>query len=213
MPALVPLVEGDGEIDSVPLLLRRFQERVSDWSFNIAPAKNAHGKFNILKPGGFERFLELCFMEPECQSVLVLLDADNDCAFDIANGLANRARNRNGPAHVAIVVAKHEYETWFIASLHTIATDCLRGQESLSAGVQFTDPYEAHRNPKSWISNNMPQGRIYKETFDQARMTRLIDIDSTYERCRSFRRMFDAFEQLRSAMSAESDARIITPSC
>jgi hypothetical protein len=71
-PILVPIVEGDGEVEAVPILLRRFQERLQNWNFQIARPKNAHGKYNLLKPGGFERFLGLCSKDSGCQGVLVL---------------------------------------------------------------------------------------------------------------------------------------------
>lgn len=209
MGAIIPIVEGDGEERAVPLLLRRLQYECQRWDLQIAPPKNAHGRDNLLRSGGLERFLSYAWLEPECAAVLVLLDADEDCPKEIAPQLAERARALNPPCPVAIVLAKCEYEAWFLASLETIAGQNLKGRAGLPAGVHFEGDVEAIRGVKDWISRKMLPGRIYKETFDQAPMTALMDFSLARARSRSFRRLEHAFQELVEVV--DKGEKCVTP--
>ena len=200
MGVLIPVVEGDGEVEAVPLLLRRLQNEYRRWDLQIARPKNAHGRDNLLRPGGLERFLRYAWLEPDCIAVLILLDAHEDCPKEIAPQLAARARALNPPCPVAIVLAKCEYEAWFLASLETIAGHDLKGRVGLPAEVCFEGDVEAVQGAKEWISQKMPSGRISKETFDQAPMSNLIDLALVRGRSRSFRRLEHAFQEIMEAV-------------
>ena len=103
MPTLIPIVEGDGEVAALPLLLRRlFQEVYQVYDVRIARPKNAHGCGNLTAPDQLERFVAYALLEPECDGVLVLIDndavqgliegnvLDEDCAPAFAQYLAAR---------------------------------------------------------------------------------------------------------------------------
>lgn len=77
MPKLVPIVEGDGEVEALPLLLRHlFSEVYQTYDFEIAKPKNAHGCGSLTTFNGIERFVEYALIEPDCDVVLVLIDND-----------------------------------------------------------------------------------------------------------------------------------------
>jgi hypothetical protein len=190
MPTIHCIVEGQGEVKA----LRTLIWKLIDWEHQrvtIATPKNAKGHGDLTKPGGIERFLELARWESECDGVLVLLDADEECAAERARGLAARAREKDLPFPVAVVCAKCEYEAWFLASLETIA-----GHVGIPAGTRFEGNVENKRGAKEWLSGQMPKGRTYKETLDQASMTDLLDPDLVRPRSRSFRRLENAIKEL-----------------
>ncbi|MEO6751543.1 MAG: DUF4276 family protein [Opitutus sp.] len=212
MGCLVPIVEGDGEISAVPILLRRFLAIRQRWDLDIARPKNAHGCGNLTKMGGLEKFTELAFRERGCSGVLILMDADEDadCPMHMAQNFANRIKKHGARHPVAIVFARREYEAWFLASLETIAGQEIGGRPGLPAGLVFDGDVEEIRGVKGWLSRQFPGSRIYKETEDQAPMSERIDFDLTAKKSRSFRRFCNAVDSLLSAISTGKPQ--VTPS-
>lgn len=201
---IVPIVEGWGEVDAAPLLLRRLCERKNIWNIKIGSPINAHGITNITRANGLERFLEVAKRRAECDGVLVLLDAESDCPREVAEKLATRARHHSPHLPTAIVAAKHHYENWLLASSETIA-----GRSGLQEHLEVIANPESIPDPKRWLTNNMPQGRAYKETLDQAPLSQAINIDLVSQRSRSFRRLEHAMEQL--IVCVQSGTAMITP--
>lgn len=195
MGIIVPIVEGDGEVDAVPNLVNRLLQRNTCFDLFAARVINAHGCSNLTRPGGIERFVRLALLQPQCEGVLVLLDADENCAYTLSRELANRIAAPQKP--VAIVAAKCEYEAWFLASLPTIAGVPLDNRPGLNPGLTYPDErIETRVGVKGWLDRNFPIGRIYKETLDQLPMTRLIDLDLALPKSRSLRRLEHAVVQL-----------------
>jgi hypothetical protein len=206
---IVPIVEGDGEVDAVPNLLYKLLHRHDCFDFHVARPKNAHGRGNLTAPGGVERFVLLALLEPHCEGVLVLLDADEDCAYTLANGLARRIAALTPQKPVVIIAAKCEYESWFLASLPTIAGILLEGRPGLKTELTYPDDrIEFLVGVKGWLSRNFQSGRIYKETLDQLPMTRLIDLNLALPKSRSLRRLEHAVVQL---MESRNTAGLISP--
>jgi hypothetical protein len=115
------IVEGDGEAGkhgkggALPLLLRRIvHDKLKRYTINLKPY-NAHGRDNLLKPGGVERFLELALGESKLRAIIVVLDAEADCAAQIGKDLADRARRLSPRVPVAIVVTNKCYEPGSLA--------------------------------------------------------------------------------------------------
>lgn len=195
MPTLVPVVEGDGEIDAVPLLLRRLLQRDERWDWSIGKARRIGGIGKLRKE--LASVLQRLTMAPGCDAILILMDLDDGCPVEVAAELAQSARALALRCPVAIVLAHREYEAWFLASLPTIA-----GHYDLPAGLVYEGVIEGRRNVKGWLSDQMPPGRIYKETVHQAGCTNLIDIDLAVANSRSFRRFVVAVEELLAAAGA-----------
>ncbi len=211
MPVIVPIVEGVGEVEAVPLLLRRLlQEEFARYDWQVAKPKCAHGCGNLLASGGLERFIE--YAQPGGAAVLVLLDGDSvatlppdqrpeeDCAPGFAQLLARRAAAIRPQVPVVIVVVTWEYEAWFLASIETME---ITGLSSYHAEMADT------RSPKGWIDRHLPPGQKYLETIDQAKMTHKLDFRRVEERSRSFRRLKNALSQLLEAYG--ENRAIVTP--
>jgi hypothetical protein len=206
---IVSIVEGDGEVTAVPVLLGRLLGLRQCYDLIADRPKNAHSVSNLTKPGGLEKFLAYARKEPDCAAVLVLLDADEDCAVGLATSLALRAKMLSLPFPTAIVCAKCEYEVWFLASLSSISGKQINGRPGLNEGLTYDQPVENMRDAKGWLSKNMPPGRAYKETQDQEAITRLLDFDLVREKSRSFRRLEHAIDELLVAI--DQNTPFVTP--
>ena len=134
----------------------------------------------------------------------MLVDADLDCALDWAKQTCDRCRDVGVAVPIAVVCAVLEYEAWFLASL-----DSIRGSGRLNQDINFDGDPESFGRVKEWFTLQMPLGRAYKETIDQASFTSMIDISLARGNSRSFRRLCHAVEELQSAMAAGSSS--ITP--
>jgi hypothetical protein len=207
-PRIVPIVEGPGDVSAVPALLRKLLVESSIYNVAVAPAKNAHGRGNLDKKGGLERFIRYAWKDPECGAIMVLVDSDDDCPKELALSYAHRIEALGVLFPVVIVCAKRMYETWLVASFETIAGHDIEGRRGPSAEVPQTD-VESIGNCKTWITDRMAPGRIYKETTDQEAMTHLLDASKAISRSRSFRRLVHAVGEAVQAI--ESGAKTVSP--
>ena len=134
--------------------------------------------------------------KPECDAILVLLDADDDCPVDVSRHLSQRCEQSHSRCPVQVVYAHREYESWFLASLDTI-----KGRSVIPDTASFSAAVEDISNPKQWLTDQMSPGRAYKETTHQTSFTKLIDIELAFQKSRSFRRLCHALEQLLDGIS------------
>ena len=175
---IVPIVEGQGEMEAAPVLLRRIlYERSDHYDVNVLPPKNANGKGRLVRR--FEDFLRYAASEDGCVAILVLLDADEDCPVELGTELASRASSINLHVPTVVVCAKREYESWFLAS-----------------DEDFQGDPEEYNSAKRWLNRRFASGLTYKETKDQVRFSATMDIDAAFEASRSFRRLCDAVDEL-----------------
>lgn len=207
-PVIVPIVEGDGEVEAVrPLLRRVLGEHCGRYDVHIQRPINSRGVGAIRKD--IKQFLKYAKKYPECDAVLVLLDSDGDCPRSLAADLARSATEFNMDVPVAIVCAHHMYEAWFVASLDSPSGEKIRYKLALSEDAEYEGDVESIRSPKRWIEVRMPRDKSYKETVDQAGLSYFIDIEHTRCRSRSFRRFCHAVEELVEGV--ELGERAVTP--
>ncbi|NWF94518.1 MAG: DUF4276 family protein [Candidatus Thorarchaeota archaeon] len=212
MISIVPVVEGDGEVEAVPLLLRRFLERMNREDIIVARALNAHGRSNITKPGGFERLVEYAQRKDGAAGILVLIDADSDCPKELVTGLCIRAKQSHLVCPLVLIAAKPEYEAWFLASIETIRGRTLAGTPGLDSETSFEGDPERIRGAKEILGQHMGVGRTYKETLHQAPMTEYLDLNLAIQRSRSFRRLGNTLKQLLQFMDA-GETRVTPDVC
>ncbi len=209
MLRIVPIVEGPGEVEAVPALLWKLLVEMGRYDIQIEIPQNAHGCGNLTKPGGIERFVQNAWTKRDCGAVLVLVDADKKCPVRMAADFTRRVLALGVRFPVVIVIAKCEYETWFLASLETVAGTPLDGGYGLPVGLVYPDEVENRVGAKGWITRQLPDERIYKETIHQASMTRLLDPERVRQKSRSFRRLCHALEQAVEAIG--QGLAIVTP--
>ena len=206
--SIMAIVEGPGDKDAVPALLRRILwERFSRYDIDVPQPRVAHGKPNLIKK--LEDFLRYALIEG-CTAILILLDADTDCPTQLARELAQRAATLNLRVPIAVACAKHEYEAWFISCLSTDEGDNIRQRLGIPSSVTAPEDVESVGNAKAWLENHMPHHLGYKETTDQVVLTHYINLELAHDRSRSFRRVCHAVAELVEAIDYGISA--ITPS-
>lgn len=158
------IVEGHGEVDAVPILIRRVsRELYPDISIIVErPIRTPRTK--VVKGNQFERAVELASRNLSGQGgIFILFDSDDSCPAELGPMLLHRALEVRGDLPIAVVLAKCEFETWFITSVES-----LREQRGLRNDILPPDNPEGIRNAKGWLTQQMEGSRRYRETLDQA---------------------------------------------
>ena len=117
---IATIVEGHGEVDAVPILLRRIAASLGSVVHTPRPIRVSRDK--VVKPGELERAVELAARQAATGGcILILLDAEKDCPKDLAPKLLRRAMGARSDREIRVVLAKTEYEAWFLAAASSIA--------------------------------------------------------------------------------------------
>lgn len=193
--AIVPIVEGQSEVASVPLLLRRLLQAGSTYELEIA--KPFRVKRNrVVRPGEIENAVtQACRSRAHAAAVLLLLDADDDCPAELGARLAERCRQAT-PLPTLVVVANRELEGWFLG-----AKESLRGVRGIRSDAVAPVSPESIRGAKERLSKNMDGGRRYLEVDDQPALVERLDLELAQARCPSFARFVDRFGDLVSQLA------------
>jgi len=119
MPALVPIAEGQAEVESIPVLLRRVLAALAVHSVQVARPFQVK-RTKIVKEGELERAIKLALMDRAgAEALLVVLDADDDCPVHLADRLRERAvATTEKPC--AVVLAQQEFEAWLLGSKESL---------------------------------------------------------------------------------------------
>jgi hypothetical protein len=188
---VISIVEGDGEVAALPVLLRR----VSGWltpqvAINVArPIRVRRDQF-LNREDIFSK--QLLLASKLCLSpgwIMILLDADDDCPQDLAADIYARAKLILPEREISVVLANHEYEAWFVA-----AAISLDGKRGFVVPPKIPEA-EVLRGPKQWISKQIPQG-AYHEVVDQPALSAAIDLTLAHENSRSFRKLCSDWTKL-----------------
>src|SRR5262245_22091876 len=121
------IIEGDGEEDALPTLLRRIIQEID-------PGLYVHVRRPFRRPKGQLRKQPLLSQAVERmarqltppRAILILTDADDDGPAELGPQLLAWARAARQDVPIAVVVANREYEAWFLA-----ASESLRGHHGL----------------------------------------------------------------------------------
>jgi len=190
---LVTIVEGHGEVQSVPLLLRRMAELFYPGRYIDIPRPIRVGRDKFLHDTrGFNRQLTLAAAKTaKSGCVLVLLDADDDCPAQLGPQTQARVAQALPQCPARAVLAHREFESWFIA-----AADSLAGFRGLPADLIAPDDPERKRDAKGWLGQRMGH---YDSRVDQPALTSRFDIALAESRSRSFRKCCSEFRSLMDA--------------
>ncbi len=185
MIPIASIVEGDGEVAALPILLRRMNDRWPGAGFAhpLAPIRVRRDRF-LNRDDEFRKQLLLAAAKSgEGGWVLVVLDADDDCPANLAETIHARARACVPHVRLSVVLANREYEAWFLAAARSL--DGLRGFCCPAGGHPDA---ESPRSAKDWMRQHM-QGTSYKEVLDQPAFTAQFDLQQAFDNSRSFRKL------------------------
>jgi len=169
--SIFPIVEGHGEVTAVPELLRRlaFNEFGNYQLRVLRPFRLPRGKMTADR--NLEKAVELgarkLANEEGAGGIFVLLDADDDCPAELGPRLLARVAAVRPELLASVVVARAEYESWFLAS-----AVALRGVNSVRADASPPDEPELIRDAKGFMERKLLlPGAKYSETVDQVSLT------------------------------------------
>jgi hypothetical protein len=188
-PTILPIVEGQSEVQAIPVLLRRLLERLGRTDAGVAQPFRVK-RTQAVRPGEIERAVDQGIRaRGDVTAILVVLDADDDSPERLEASLLARCQ---AATHLpcAVVAATSELEAWFLGS-----KDALRGVCGIRQTANAPDHPEEIRGAKERLSRNM-EGRRYVPVIDQPRLAARMDLELTLQRCASFSRLATALERL-----------------
>ncbi len=175
------IVEGEGDVEAFPILVRRLLERQGITPIEIPrPWRLPRGK--MLKKAELAKAVEMMARKTApTGALMVLLDADDDCPAQLGPKILECLKGMRPDRALSVVVAKREFEAWFLG-----AAESLRGQRGLPADLRAPEAPEAVRDAKGWLGQRMPRG--YSATIDQPALASVLDLDAA-ERVSSFAKL------------------------
>lgn len=174
MTALIyPIVEGHGEVAAVPILLRRIAAELLERQDVevLRPHRLQRGRI-VAAAQDLQKALQLARLKvagADKGIVLVLLDADDDCPADLAPALLKKIRQPGFEA--SVVVAKREFEAWFLAAARS-----LRGHPRVLDMAEAPDGPESIRGAKEYLKSKILNEPVYSETVDQPSLVACLDL-------------------------------------
>jgi hypothetical protein len=185
------IVEGDGEVAAVPVLLRRIAEwRTPEVFTDVLPPIRVRRDRFLKLDEEFQRYLRLAAAKCEDDGwILVLLDADDDCPAQLAEQILARAAASIAHRKVSVVLAKREFEAWFVA-----AAESLNGYRGFSFDPAERIDAETPRDAKGWLRQRIASG-VYGETTDQPAFAARFDLQQAFDGSRSFRKLCSEWDR------------------
>jgi hypothetical protein len=214
---IVPIVEGHGEVDAVPILLNRWFAHRNFKNFGTprsavrAPKSSIIAPLNEEREIGIELYIRRAIMQiPKPDGILVLIDSDDECIArkhlpgdqQIGPELLRRAVTEASHIPIGVVLANREFEAWYLAAHRRLKA---RGQfvvgERFPSGFDFENP----RDCKGRVEKCL--GRRYSETADQKELVKHLGFGSYMGKyCRSFNKLLRDLERI--ALTARRNRKL-----
>ena len=192
-----PVVEGHGEVESVPILLRRLIDEAGACQIGVGrPVRRT--RHQLVHEPELTRSVGIALEQPDCGAILILLDGDDDCPAELGPCLQRVAAQAARGTPCEVVIAHREYEAWFLAGF-----DSLRGHKLLLGHAKAPRDPERPRDAKGRFERMMRRDTSYVEQVDQPKFSALFDLQSARLRSRSFRKLTKSFGSLLQACGHE----------
>lgn len=198
-----PIVEGHGEEQAVPVLLRRLLTELGVYDVAVKRSLRCPKNQMTADEAAFKRMLTLARFDLDVSAVLFLFDADNDCARTFVPAMRRWADETAPGFPCAVVMARREYEAWFLAAITS-----LRGQRDIHVDATYPGDPEAVSDAKAALRAFMPPNRKYSETTDQAALSQLFDFGQACQGAASFRRLV---QEVRRLLMATGHLPVVPP--
>jgi hypothetical protein len=177
------IVEGDGEVRAFPVLLERLIGAFGCYeAIGYNPFLEKRTK--IVRELEFKRAVQVVSDRADTRAIIVLIDADDDCARDIIPQMTQWSQEAVPSLPCAIIMARREYEAWFLAAIES-----LHGKRRIRDNARYDRDPEAVRGAKGVVSRFMPQNKPYSETADQVALSADFDLGQAYRHASSFRKL------------------------
>jgi hypothetical protein len=178
------IVEGHGEVNAVPALIRRIAAELDPGLAVTIPQPVRIPKTKLLRPQELERAVRLAALNIAGQGgLLLLLDSDEDCPAQMGPELLRRIQAARQDLPSSVILAKREFESWFLASAESIG-----GPADLASPP---DP-ESIQGAKEWLHQRWG---AYAPTVNQTSLTFAMDLRLA-RRAKSFARCYREIRRL-----------------
>ncbi len=182
-----PVVEGHGEVEAAPVLLRRLIGEAQAWEVGVnRPIRR--NRSQLVQRAELERTVRLARLQPNCSGILILFDGDDDCPAELGSRVQQWAATVSRGVPCEVVMPHREYEAWFLAAIES-----LRGLRGVKPDAQPHPNPEAPRGAKEQLEARMHTRGSYMETKDQPAFSARFSLAIAYSRCRSFRKLTKSF--------------------
>ncbi len=182
-----PIVEGDGEVLALPVLLRRLIAVANAYSIGVSrPIRRS--RTDLAREDGIREAVRLARLDPACVAILIVLDGDDDCPKDLSPRVQVWGQAAATPLPCYVVMPNREFEAWFLATIES-----LRGRRGIRHDATSHPDPESPRGASEELERRMAPNTSYSKTADQAALTAVFDMAEAHRRCRSFRRMVRTF--------------------
>ena len=192
-----PIVEGHGDVEAVPVLLRRLVDEAQTWEVGVGRSIRRR-RSQLVQEDELQKSVRLALLQPDCSAILIVFDADDDCPAELAPEIRGWAAAVAGSVPCEVILAKREYEAWFLGSIES-----LRGLRGIRSDAAAHAEPEMPRNAKGALEGRMHDGSSYFERDDQPALSAQFALPDAHRRCRSFRKLTSAFGTLVVAMGLE----------
>jgi len=200
---IIAIVEGHGECEAVPELIRRIARDIDPGFVPVVLPPIRVPASRLLKEGEIERSIDLAARKLQGHGgIVVIVDCDWDGGCPARDGpaLLGRARRARADYPISVVLAKKEFEAWFLA-----AAESLRGRLGLPLTLESPPDPENIRDAKGWLSDRMPHGASYSATDDQPALTAVFDM-ATARRADSFDKCYRELSGMLHALRGVANA-------
>ncbi|MFJ9380184.1 DUF4276 family protein [Streptomyces sp. NPDC101455] len=179
---IAPVVEGHGEERALQSLLHRLIPHLREGAYAHIQPPYRLPRDRMLKSEPLAQALTVvAARQPQPTAVLVLLDADDDCAVDLAAQVHALAHASHAHVPLTAVVAVREFEAWFLAGAAGLA-----GHMGLPTDLTPPPHPESIRGAKEWLSKRMPAGIAYSPPAHQPSFATRFDLDAARDAAPSF---------------------------
>ena len=191
------IAEGQGEAQAFPVLLRRLIPELGCY-MEVGGSPYRSKRTLMVRESDFKRAVQTAALKPNACALLVLFDADDDCADTHVPGMLAWAREVVPAMPCGVVMARREYEAWFLAAIES-----LRGQRGIRPDAAYPQDPEQVRAAKGVVSRFMPPDAPYSETADQPAFSAQFDLGTAYRRASSFRKLVKELCRLLDELGQE----------
>lgn len=187
MKRVALIVEGQGDVESIPSLLAKTAVAFGSHIVISEPPIRAGEAKKLRRAGELERHLVLAATRANADEIFVIVDLDDGCPVEYSaefNARADAISHRLGkPVHICFCV--REYESWLLADLTTLSEAFPEYEIDVSL---FTGNAETIRAAKEALRRACV-AKGYKPIRDQLLFTKQMNVFCVGSKSRSFRKI------------------------
>ena len=193
-----PIVEGHGDVQALPVLLRRLLVEAGTTMVDIGrPIRLPRGK--LVLENEVRKVVRLALVQQNCGAILILFDGDTDCPAELGPEIQAWALASAGNIPCEVVIAHREYEAWFLAAIESV-----RGCRGIRSDAEPHPSPEEPRGAKEQLEARIRAGRSYIERTDQPALSAMFSMPDAYRRSSSFRKLARSLGVLLSNLQIQN---------